>query len=249
MARLLTFTESAGIVSLEPISGPMARNSGSNTASDGSERVFEGIGGIVSLRVEFNRKIGGNAREERGNIIGLGGGANAIRLPVFDPDVITPREAGLDVPAHLGWRDLDGFPWSNGQNWSNGQGWRPSAPAVKIGASTSAGGSLIRLQDEFWGRTLPFGSWFGFFPFHFGLYTVTEVVGDGWYRTWPTVRKSLTYSTDPAEVDYATLFPTIVVRPHARAVQGHRRGLAATDGLTMDLHEVIDPYVRRDFTD
>lgn len=241
MARLISLSD-AGITAITPISGPMARNSGSNTAQDGSEQVYAGVGDVVALNVEFNHKQGLGVLAQRGRMIGVHGGANAFRMPVFDPDMISPREAGLDVPARLGWTSLKDLTWSNGMPWSNGMGWQPTAPTVKIAASAAYGSHLVRLADEHWGHRLPLGSWFGFFPFHFGLYTVTEERGDGWYRIWPRLRKALT--TD----DFATLHPVIVMRPRP-GILPPRRGLAVTDEFSIDLVEVIDPYVRRHFVD
>lgn len=241
MARLISLDD-AGITAFAPISGPMARNSGSNTAQDGSEQVFEGVGDVVALGVEFNHKRGAGAREQRGRMFGAHGGANAFRLTLFDPDMISPAEAGLDVPDHVGWTGLADLPWGNGHDWSSGCGWALSAPTVPVAAPAAYDGGIVRLGDAFWGHTLPLGSYFGFFPFHFGLYCVTEVLEPGAYRIWPRLRKALT--TD----DFATLHPVIVVRPRP-GVLPPRRGLSVTDQFSAELVEVIDPYVRKQFAD
>lgn len=243
MARLLSFPFNPGVVDITPISGPMARSSGSNTSSDGSEQTFDSVGDVVALRLSFNVKRKGLARQERGLFTGLHGGANAIRLSFFDPDVIMPAEAGLDVAAHLDWTDLDALNWSNGQPWSNGQGWAQSAPEISVASASAINTGIVTLPDSFWGHRLDLGSYFGFFPFHFGLYMVTEVIDDGQYRIWPRLRKALT--TD----DFATLFPVIAMRPLSRDSAKYGRGLSVTNAASIDLVEVIDPYVRSDFTD
>ena len=117
MARLLPFPEGNGVVSMTPVSGPNARNSGANTASDGSEQVFDHIGDVVALRLDFNAKIGTSARRERGWLTGLLGGANATRFQFIDADRMTLAEAGVSASGAV--------TWSNGQSWSSGQGWLP----------------------------------------------------------------------------------------------------------------------------
>lgn len=241
MAQLISLSD-AGITAFTPISGPMARNSGSNTAQDGSEQVYAGVGDVVALNVEFNHKTGLGALTQRGRMIAAHSGANAFRLPIFDPDMISPRDAGLDVPVRLGWRELKDVNWSNGKPWSNGMGWRSTAPTVAIAAPAVYGSTIVRLDGAHWGHRLPFGSYFGFFPFHFGLYCVTEVLEPGAYRVWPPLRKTLTPD------DFATLHPVIVMRPRP-GIMPPRRGLAVTDEHSVDLFEVIDPYVRRQFAD
>lgn len=241
MARLISLSD-AGITAFTPISGPMARSSGSNTAQDGSEQVFAGVGDVVALNVELNHKQGLGALTQRGRMFAAHGGANAFRLPVFDPDMIPPRHAGLNVPHHAEWTNLPDLPWSNGEAWANGQGWAPTAPTVAVSAPSAYDAGIIHLADQHWGHRLPYGSYLGFFPFHFGLYCVTEVIEPGTYRIWPRLRKAL------AVEDFATLTPVIVMRPHIR-VMPPRRGLAVTDEHSIDLHEVIDPYVRSDYAD
>lgn len=237
MARLLTWPHGLwGIDSVTPVSGPAARNSGANTAMDGAEQTFEGIGDIVALELGLSAKNGRvGARFERGIITGLHNGANAMRLQFNDPDIMTPAEAGI-VGA---FEEQD---WSNGEPWSNGEGWAPSYPVVPVTAPAAADSGTIRLSGQYWGHSLNLGDYLGFFPFHFGLYMVTEVIAPGQYRIWPRLRKALT--TD----DFATLHPTLVMRPVAQT-RAPARDLVKTSGGSLTLVEVIDPYVRQYFTD
>ncbi|PSM18216.1 hypothetical protein [Nitratireductor sp. StC3] len=248
MARLLSWPDGVGIDLLEVVDDPNIRNSGSNTASDGSERLFAGIGQVWAFRVGVPILKNLKARRVRGIQDGLMDGANAMRFQYFDPDQMTPAEAGLDVSPNLTWRDRITVPWSNGMNWSNGQPWRVRYPVVKVAASASFGETIVSLQDEFWGHSLGFGDRFGFFPFHLGLYQVTEVIVPGTYRVKWSLRAAITYSADPSEVTYATLFPTLALRPiKVGAARPGARRPAHVEGSEMILSEVIDPYVRRDF--
>ncbi|PLU81765.1 hypothetical protein BMJ22_16645, partial [Sinorhizobium medicae] len=105
-----------------------------------------------------------------------------------DPDMMTLLDAGMTVtPA----QDRFGLPWSNGETWSNGQNWKATAPNVPVAAAADRDATIIRLADAYWGHRLQMGDYLGFFPFHFGLYTITEELGDGEYRIWPPLRKAL----------------------------------------------------------
>lgn len=236
MARLLTWPHGLwGIDDVKPINGPNARSSGSTTAQDGSEQTRSGIGDVVALELRLSAKNGLiGARLQRGLMLGLHSGANAMRLQFNDPDIMTPAEAGI-VGAFA---EQD---WSNGQPWSNGEGWAPSYPVVPVAASAAVDTGVVTLANEFWGYTLGLGDYIGFFPFHFGLYCVTEVIDEGQYRVWPRLRKALT--TD----DYATLHPTLVMQAIG-PTPAPGRDLSATGG-SLTLKEVIDPYVRSYFTD
>lgn len=238
MARLYTWQDGLwGIVEATPASGPMARNSGGNTASDGSEQTFEGIGDVVALDLALSAKNGRfGARWERGILRGMGAGVNGVRLTYHDPDIMTPPEAGISG-------SFGGQEWSNEEPWSNGMPWGASYPVVPIAAASDYDSGIVRLGSAFWGHTLGLGDYVGFFPFYFGLHCVTEVLGPGRYRVWPRLRKALT--TD----DFATLHPTLVMRPTAGSGVPPGRGLASTTSMTLRLVEVIDPYVRQHFTD
>ncbi|WP_157014899.1 hypothetical protein [Mesorhizobium xinjiangense] len=234
MLRLITWPDGLwGFVDINPVSGPKARSSGGNTAQDGTEQTFEGIGDLVALELVFSAKNGvTGARRQRGLVTALHSGANAMRLQFNDPDIMTPAEAGVSCPEEQN--------WSNGEPWSNGEGWAPTYPVVPVAAAAGFDTGIVRLANEFWGHTLGYGDYLGFFPFHFGIYMVTEVIEPGQYRVWPRLRKALT-----AE-DYATLYPTLVMKAVGTTV-APPRDLVATGG-SITLVEVIDPYVRSDFT-
>lgn len=93
------------------------------------------------------------------------------------------------------------MPWGNGEPWSNGQNWELTAPNVQLAEAAYFDSTIILLQDDAWGHRLGMGDYLGFFPLHFGLYTITEEFGDGEYRIWPPLRKALTSD------DFATLYP------------------------------------------
>lgn len=250
MARLLTWLDGLGIAKLEVIDNDSARNSGSNTAQDGSEQFYEGIGAVWRFRMDLTSKQGVRARKERGVLGALMSGANAMRIKLIDPDVMLPSEAGVAVGSWVGWGNIPPQSWSNGHPWSSGLGWRVSPPTVRVAASAAVDAGIVQLQDEHWGHHLGLGDRFGFFPFHFGMYQVTEVIEPGIYRVKHRLRKALTYSPDPLLVDYATLCPVVVVRPVAPAGATRApRGAFMTEGGYMELSEVIDPYARRHFAD
>lgn len=244
MARLLTWPEGISINSLEAVDDPNIRNSGSNTTQDGSEQTFDGVGQVWAFRIGLTIAQGTKVRRTRGILDALMGGANAIRFKLFDPDVMSPAEAGIAVPDWPDWRNLPSQPWANGQPWSNGMPWAGSYPTVKVSASATAGATIVSLENKFWGHSLGIGDRFGFFPFHLGMYQVTEVISPGTYRVKYRLRKAI------AQGDYATLFPTIALRPLSKeAARPPARNPETTEPTTITLVEVIDPYVRQYFTD
>jgi len=238
MPRLIS-PPCATIASVEWLNGPNSRNSGSNTSVDGTEQTFDAYGDVVAVRIDFDPVRDRRARRERGMLLALQGG-NALRLTYLDRDMPLPAEAGVDVPASTRWRDLPRLNWSNGLPWSNGKGWKTSAPVVEVAASSTFDTGIVSLANTFWGHSLGMGDHLGFFPFHFGIYTVTEVLDNGRYRVWPRLRKALTTS------DYATLHPVVVVRPAGKQDATWRRarhpGLMTDAGITCV--EVPDYYVR-----
>ncbi|WP_011580571.1 MULTISPECIES: hypothetical protein [Chelativorans] len=243
MGRLLTWNDGLGLNALEVVQGPNVRNSGSNTAADGSEQTFEGIGSVWAFRLGLTIKQGRAARAQRGILDALMGGANAMRFTVIDPDMMTPAEAGMSVPDWLGWNDVPAQPWSNGMPWENGQFWKVSPPVVRVAASAGVDSSVIRLRDEFWGHALGIGDRIGFFPFHFGVYQITEVLEPGTYRVKYRLRKAI------AAGDFCTLRPVIVLRPTSKtSAMPPARVPAHTETTSVTLVEVIDPYVRQYFT-
>jgi len=244
MARLLTWNDALGINALEVVNGPNVRNSGSNTAQDGSEQVFAGVGGIWAFRLGLPISQNRRARFQRGLLDALDGGVNAMRFTVYDRDMMSPAEAGIIGGSHCDWHGVGSQNWSNGMSWSNGAGWKTTAPTVQVVADAAANTGIIRLEDKFWGHTLGYGDQLGFFPFHFGMYRVVEVLEPGVYRVKYRLRKALQAG------DYATLHPVIVLRPTNKdAANAPGQVPGYTDGGDILLTEVIDPYVRRHFVD
>jgi len=241
MPRLASF-QMGDEVRITPTSGPGARNSGATTAQDGFEQTFDTVGDLVALRLELVPRRGISARRERGLFTRLMEGGNATRLTFNDPDLMSPQEAGIDVPAH-DWERMPSPTWSNGQPWSNGLGWGVTPPTVPVAAVAAVNTDTVTLADEAWGHRLGEGDYLGFFPFSFGLYMVTEVIDPGQYRVWPRLRTALTTE------HFATLLPTIVMRPRGRDAVSMSRGTWMTDGSSIELVEVIDPYVRRFFSE
>lgn len=218
------------ISELEWLTGPNARNSGSTTAMDGSEQTFSSYGDGVAFRVTLRIAQGVLARRQRGYLTALPGG-NAFRFKYIDGDIMKPVEAGIVGP-------YGSQAWSNGEPWSNGLGWAPSYPVVPVTASAAFDMGIVKLSDAYWGHRLGMGDHIGFMPFHFGLYTVTEVIDDGEYRIWPRLRKALT--TD----DFCTLHPTLVVKPMNRESATWTRNPSYQEGASLSLVEVHDYYVR-----
>lgn len=236
MFRLVGSLDRLPITHVTPLSGPSARGSGSNTDTDGIEHTFETFGNdLVSFRIQFTPKKGRAAREERGLLTAALIGGNAMRFKVPDPDRMTPAEAGI-VGAYVGQN------WSNGRPWSNGQPWQPSYPNVAVAGASAVDTSTIYLADQFWGHDLTIGDRIGFFPFHFGSYEIVQVFGDGQYGIWPRLRRAVTTA------NRATQRPVMVVRPMGKSAVSLSRGVVSTENQSVDVIEVIDPYVRQYFT-
>jgi hypothetical protein len=75
------------------------------------------------------------------------------------------------------------------------------------------------------------------------MYTITEVISTGKYRIWPRLRKAITAT------DYATLTPTLAMRPLGQSAITMKRGLVSTEGQSITLVEVFDYDVREYFGD
>lgn len=221
------------------INGPGARSSGTSTSMDGGEQTFDSYGDAVAVQLNFAPNRNTAARRQRGFLTAITPG-NAFRLTYLDMDMPTPFETGVAIDKRKKWRDLDQLDWSNGDTWSDGQGWRASPNVVSVDASADLDGGIISLADEQWGHALGMGDHIGFGPFHFGIYTITEVIGDGVYRIWPRLRKSLTTE------DFCTLRPTAIFRPIGKDhAQWTRLRTGLTAGSSLSAVEVPDYYVRQ----
>jgi hypothetical protein len=142
------------------------------------------------------------------------------------------------------------MPFSNGQPFSNGCEWGVSRPAVKVAADAAKGATIIELADQYWGYDLIGGEWLGFFPFHFGKYEVTEVLGDGRYRIWPPLRVDLAEVDEDGVGSYAKIDGIVMaMRLQSEAGATVQRGVIVSEGNTLTGVEVEDQDVREYFAD
>jgi len=236
MARLVNWPLGLRANAREPLSGPRAVGGASTQSIGGFVQTSGAPFGLWRWRFSFPPLRGQMFRRYRGWVTSLHGGANATRVPFCDWDGLSARQAGIDADRY------GSEPWSNGMPWSNGQGWRTTPPTVPIAAPAAQDATIISLGSAFWGHGLDIGDLLGFFPFHFGLYMVTEVVDPGTYRVWPPLRNAIT--TD----DYATLRPTLAMRLESEDAANAPRGAAFAEGLSVTMIETLDYDVRDYFT-
>lgn len=124
----------------------------------------------------------------------------------------------------------------------DGEVWRHTTAVELPGAAAALGATQVVLSNLTWGYQLGVGDWFGFYPYHFGVYMVTEVLKPGTYRIWPPLRKAV--------VDgYATRRPVMAMRIESEDGAGFARSVDAAEGATMTLIEVTDPDVADYFND
>ena len=232
MGRLLTWPDKVGVTSVEFTDGPMTRTSGRSTALDGTEQTFEGVGGVVAFSVELAATRGQEARYERGLLLALRTGANAARMRLIDGDRRTRTEAKVSA--------RDRVTWAKGVRWHGGVRWRTGYPEGVVNGQHSKGQGLVNLRNDAWGRDLTLGEAIGFSPLHFGAYFVTEVMGGGWVRVWPPLRKGLKGG------DRVTLEPVLVMRATPGAF-AFARGPVTTNAARVELVEMLDEHVRTFF--
>ena len=178
---------------------------------------------------------GHKAREHRGWITAQHSGANATVFTLIDGDKPKLSEYGLP--------DEGSLPFSNGENFTNDHPWKGGYPTIELTATISLEVTQISLPDTLWGHKLGIGTWIGFMPLHFGMYMITEVLGDGQYRIFPPLRKAVSIG------DYATLTPSMCVRMPAPDAARSSRGSAFVEGASLSVVEVLDYDVRDFFTD
>ncbi|MEY9196641.1 hypothetical protein ABIA16_001757 [Sinorhizobium fredii] len=240
MGRLISMPNGLRPRSMTPLSGPRAVGGAANTSIGNFMQTVSSPFGAWRWQFVFPVSKDSKFRRYRGWVTALHGGANATRVPFGDPDMMTIAEAGMTVTTA---QERFGSPWSNGESWSNGQNWSITAPNVPIAAAAVLDATIVVLENEFWGHQLQPGDYLGFFPFHFGLYMVTEAPGDGEYRIWPPLRKALTVE------DFATLYPTLAMRLESEDAASGGRGVAYAEEATVTLVEVFDYDVRDYFAD
>ncbi|WP_173931395.1 hypothetical protein [Chelativorans sp. Marseille-P2723] len=237
--RLISPPNGLPITAIEPLSGPRTIHAGASQSIGNFVQTFGSPFGLWRFRFSFAPMRGKMFRRYRGWVTALHGGANATRWHFFDPDAITFQEAGVDAS---NFEIATGEPWSNDQPWSNMENWQSSRPRVPADAA-EMGATLIQLADVFWGHRLEGGDYIGFASDHFGLYIVTEVIEQGWYRIWPPLRKAVELG------DEATLNPTLAMRLEGEDAAVANRGLEVADNLSVTLVEVLDSDVRQYFSE
>lgn len=248
MARLVSPPSGLLLTSMEPLSGPRAVGAGGTQSIGGFVQMTSSPFGLWRWRFSMSSMRGQIARRYRGWITALHGGANATRWDFFDPDMMSPHDAGVDVSETREWFGIGGQLWSNGMPWSNGQGWESTPPTVAVAGEAERGDSVVVLGDEFWGRRLDVGDLMGFFPLHLGMYMITETLSGGnystgTYRVWPPLRKAITPS------DFATLRPTLAMRLESEEAATAPRDASFIAGASVTMVEVLDHDVRGYFAD
>jgi hypothetical protein len=235
MGRLLSWPNGLRWTRWKPLNGPQSIGAGANTSIGDVSQTVASPFGARYLQFSFPPIRGQLARRARGMITGLHMGANAVRVSVCDFDGLSLSDGGVKATQE---QRQAGMRWSNGMTWSNGRNWKLQKPNVPMAAPAGLDATIIRLPDAFWGHALGMGDWIGFFPFHFGMYEITEVFEPGHYRIWPPLRKAL--STD----DFATLYPVMAMRVLSTNLPDADRGPVFLEGLTISLFEVFDYDVR-----
>ena len=247
MARLVSPPHGLPVTSIEPLAGPRTVGGGASQSIGNFVQTFASPFDLWRFQFSFAPMKNSAFRRYRGWITSLNGGANATRWAFNDPDVMSLADAGVVATAE---QERAGMPWSNGQPWGvpgqdpwfNTGNWAVSRPNVPVAAAAALRGTVVRLGSPFWGHCLNIGDYLGFFPFHLGLYTVTEVIAPGQYRIWPSLRKAVTAD------DFATLSPSLALRLESEGAANAGRGLTSADGLTATFVETLDYDVRDYFT-
>lgn len=244
MARLVSPPAGLPVVSLEPLSGPRTVGAGGSQAVGGFVQTVAAPFGLWRWKISFAPMHRSMFRRYRGWITALHGGANATRWTFWDPDMMLPSEAGIAVSARADWTST-GYTkkWSNNMPWSSGEGWQMTPPQVAVADAAARDATTISIAPDFWGHDLDVGDYLGFFPFHLGLYIVTEVFEPGRYRIWPPLRKELTVD------DFATLRPTLAMRLESEDAAPASRGPVMAEGLSVTMIEVLDYDAREYFAD
>jgi hypothetical protein len=236
--RIVDWPEPILLTRVDWLSGPMARNSGSQTAPNGAEATFTGVGEALAFRYQMALNMGTGERRERGYLLSLANGANWSRVRLILGDEFSNEELGV--------QSQSSSMWSNGQPWANGQPWPGQKPPVEIAATVGFHGTIVKLKDQFWGHKLGIGDPIGFFPFYLGAHFVTEVIEPGEYRVWPRLRKQIPYNADPSLNSYATLDPILMMktRPGGTSMS---RGPVHSENVAVEMFEVHDYYAREAF--
>lgn len=235
MARLLSWPVGLKVSGREPLSGPRAVSAGATTSIGNYTQTYASPFALWRWRFVFPNMRGQLARRYRGWLTAMHGGANATRVEFCDWDGLSRQQMGVQPGGAQN--------WSNGQPWTNGLPWGWSPPLVSVASASALDTTTVSFTDEWWGHGLDIGDMFGFGPFHFGMYMVTQVIEPGTYRIWPPLRKAI------ASVDYATLRPVMAMRLEGEDAGTAPRDAAFITGASVTLVEALDYDVRDYWTD
>lgn len=241
MARLLSWPRGLAITAYQRMTGPRSVGGASTESITSFVQTVSSPFGAWRYQISLRGLKGSLARQYRGMVSALNGGANAVRVPFNDPDVMSWQDAGINIDKFDPRR---GVAWSNNQPFSNGCNWGMTRPMVAVVADAAIGDTIITLEDRYWGAHLLGGEWLGFMPFCFGKYDVTEVIGGGQYRIWPPLRAVLT-----AGQSFANLNPVMAMRLEGESAASDKRGTTYADGNALTLLEVRDDDARAYFAD
>lgn len=241
MARLISWPLGLHANGREPLSGPRTVGASRTESISGFVQTTSRAFGLWRWRFVFPPLRGIAFRRYRGWVTALHGGANATRVPFCDWDGLAFAELGITGITKEQW--LAGQPWDDdGAPWEDGQNWAPSRPPELV-AAASLGDTTITLDSLYWGGSLGVGDQIGFYPNHFGLYMITEVIEEAQYRIWPPLRKAVTSE------DYATLTPTLAMRLESEEGATAPRGASFAEGLAVTMVEVLDYDLNTYFAD
>lgn len=240
MGRLLSWPNGLRWNRMRWLSGPESLGAGSNTSIGDVTQTVASPFGARYVQLSFPIMRGQMSRRARGLVTALHKGANAVRVSFCDWDGMGFADAGVMASDS---QKQSGLSWSNGMPWGNGKNWKLTKPNVAVAAPAALDATSVRLSNAFWGHSLGMGDWIGFFPFHFGMYEITEVIEPGVYRIWPPLRKAV------ASGDFATLYPVMSMRLLSTNLPEAERGPAFLEGLTISLFETFDYDVREYFSE
>lgn len=221
--RIIQWPTDLRMVSVTPIDGPDVVSSGVNTALNGAEQVVRSIGNLIAIDITFPPAKGSEARAQRGLFTSLRSGVNAVRFQYPDPDRRTLREAGVNADG--GTINISGIAGLAGANIVL------DLPTVDVNRTANRGTNQIRLANEFWGRDLQVGEWISFYPNHPGVYQITDVLPNGFYRIWPNLRQRITVA------DYASFNLMLIMKTFPGGAQWGR-GPDFSQGGSLSLVEV-----------
>lgn len=237
MPRLVQMPIGLKVTSRAPLTGPRTASGNVTESLTGFAQTVASPFGLWRWQFTLTAMHKDMARRYRGFVTALHGGANAFRVTMGDPDMMSWRDSGVNINENDP-RIRRGVPFSNGAFWSNGTGWQISRPTVQIAAAAARYDSIVSLANEYWRGNLNVGDQIGFAPFYFGLHVVTEVFGDGTFRIWPPLRGALTTA------NWATLYPVMVMRLESESSATIARGVSTMEAPTIVMTEVEDADVR-----